>query len=268
MRSSGEIPAIWRSEPAPIQTRSWTRSSPAISTCETPDAGKGATPPGSKPVAARTSGGRRDLVLVRPPVAGDERQRRAAVADEDEGLDDLRTRGADGLGRGAGGRRSLWELLDPRVDTGPLDHLCDPRHRLRPALHEGNVSRRNRAAPLAVQTPGDGNVERETMVNEHERRALNEALFRDVNERIAESAENVEADKTEFVCECADSSCTERVPATLAEYENVREKSTTFLLAPGHGQPEIEQVVADRGRFQIVEKMQEVVRRAVIRLDP
>src|SRR6478609_1684064 len=258
MRSSGEIPAIWRSEPAPIQTRSWTRSSPAISTCETPDAGKGATPPGSKPVAARTSSGRATRAY----------RVRAAVADEDEGLDDLRTRGADGLGRGAGGRRSLWELLDPRVDAGPLDHLCDPRHRLRPALHEGNVSRRNRAAPLAVQTPGDDNVERETMVNEHERRALNEALFRDVNERIAESAENVEADKTEFVCECADSSCTERVPATLAEYESVRKKSTTFLLAPGHHEPDIEQVVADRGRFQIVEKMQEVVRRAVIRLDP
>jgi hypothetical protein len=105
-------------------------------------------------------------------------------------------------------------------------------------------------------------------VSEHERRALNEALFRDVNERIAESAEKFEADTTEFVCECADSSCTERVPATLAEYESVREKSTTFLLAPGHGQPDIEQVVADRGRFQVVEKMQELVRRTVIRLDP
>jgi hypothetical protein len=105
-------------------------------------------------------------------------------------------------------------------------------------------------------------------VNEHERRALNEALFRDVNERIAESAEDAEADRTDFVCECADPSCTEWVPATLAEYESVRKKSTTFLLAPGHGQLDIEQVVADRGRFHVVEKMQEVVRRTVIRLDP
>ena len=105
-------------------------------------------------------------------------------------------------------------------------------------------------------------------MNEHERRALNEALFRDVNERIAESAEHFEADKTEFVCECADPSCTERVPVTLAEYENVRKKSTTFLLATGHGQPDIEQVVSDRGRFQVVEKMGEIVRRTVIRLDP
>jgi len=121
---------------------------------------------------------------------------------------------------------------------------------------------------LAVQTPGDDNVERETMVNEHERRALNEALFRDVNERIAESTEHFETDKIAFVCECADSNCTERVPATLAEYESVRKKSTTFLLAPGHGEPDIEQVVSDRGRFQVVEKMGEVVRRTVIRLDP
>ena len=105
-------------------------------------------------------------------------------------------------------------------------------------------------------------------MNEHERRALNEALFRDVNERIAESAERFDVDKTEFVCECADPNCTERVPATLAEYENVRQESTTFLLAPDHAQPDMEQVVSDRGRFQVVEKTKEAVRRTVTRLDP
>ena len=104
-------------------------------------------------------------------------------------------------------------------------------------------------------------------MEEHERRALNEALFRDVNERIAESAERVDANPTEFVCECADPSCTDRVPVTLAEYENVRKQSTTFLLAPGHAEAEIERVVSDRGRFHVVEKVQAVVRRAVIRLD-
>jgi hypothetical protein len=104
-------------------------------------------------------------------------------------------------------------------------------------------------------------------VNEHERRAMNEALFRDVNERIAESAERFESDRTDFVCECSDPNCTERVPATLAEYESVRKQSTTFLLAPDHDEPEIERVVSDRGRFQVVEKVQAAVRRAVIRLD-
>jgi hypothetical protein len=105
-------------------------------------------------------------------------------------------------------------------------------------------------------------------VTDHERRAITEALFRDVNERIAESAERFDATGTEFVCECADPNCIHRVSATLAEYEEVREEATTFLVAPGHEQGDIEKVVSDRGRFRIVDKVQAVVRRTVIRLDP
>ena len=105
-------------------------------------------------------------------------------------------------------------------------------------------------------------------MNEHERRATTEALFRDVNERIAESAEGFDGDRTEFVCECADPNCTHRVPASLTEYEEVRAEPTTFLLAPGHQQGDIELVVADRGRFWIVDKVQAAVRRTVVRLNP
>ena len=105
-------------------------------------------------------------------------------------------------------------------------------------------------------------------MNEHERRATTEALFRDVNERIAESAERFEATGTEFVCECADPNCTHRVAASLVEYEEVREDPTTFLVVPGHEQTDIERVVSERGRFRIVEKMQAAVRRTVLRLDP
>jgi hypothetical protein len=101
-----------------------------------------------------------------------------------------------------------------------------------------------------------------------QRRATNEALFRDVNERIAETAERFDASGTEFVCECSDPNCTHRVEASLAEYEQVRDESTTFLVVPGHEQGDIERVVADRGRFRIVEKVQDVVRATVIRLDP
>ena len=105
-------------------------------------------------------------------------------------------------------------------------------------------------------------------MNEHERRATTEALFRDVNERIAESAERFDAEGTDFVCECADPNCTHRVSATLEEYEEVREDPTTFLLIPGHEQGDIEHVVSKRGRFQVVEKFQAAVRQTVIRLDP
>jgi hypothetical protein len=105
-------------------------------------------------------------------------------------------------------------------------------------------------------------------VSEHERRALNEALFRDVNERIAESAERFDAERTEFICECSDPNCTHRVSASLDEYENVRSEPTTFLLIPGHEEEDIERVVSDRGRFRVVEKVQAAVRRTVVRLDP
>jgi hypothetical protein len=100
------------------------------------------------------------------------------------------------------------------------------------------------------------------------RRATTEALFRDVNERIAESAERFEAEESDFVCECADPNCTHTFSASLAEYEEVRDDPTTFLLVPGHEQQDIERVVSRRGHFHVVEKFQAGVRRTVIRLNP
>jgi hypothetical protein len=100
------------------------------------------------------------------------------------------------------------------------------------------------------------------------RRATTESLFRDVNERIAEGAKVFQPDTTQFVCECADTNCTHRLEATLDEYEQIRADGTTFLLAPGHADDDIERVVADRGRFQIVEKIQRTVRDTVRRLNP
>jgi hypothetical protein len=99
-------------------------------------------------------------------------------------------------------------------------------------------------------------------------RAHTEALFRNVNERIAESAERFDAESTEFVCECADADCAHRVEATLEEYEEVRSDGATFLLVPGHAHADIERVVEDRGRFHVVEKAHKAVRATVKRLDP
>jgi hypothetical protein len=100
------------------------------------------------------------------------------------------------------------------------------------------------------------------------RRGRTESLFRDVNERIAESAERFDADSTKFVCECADPTCTHRLEATLTEYEDVRADGATFMLAPGHAQHDIERVREDRGRFHVVEKVQKTVRATVLRLNP
>jgi hypothetical protein len=105
-------------------------------------------------------------------------------------------------------------------------------------------------------------------VEDKVKRAHTESLFRNVNERIAASAERFEADRTQFVCECADPNCTHRVEATLNEYEAVRADGATFMLAPGHAHDDIERVLEDRGRFHIVEKVQKTVRATVQRLNP
>jgi hypothetical protein len=105
-------------------------------------------------------------------------------------------------------------------------------------------------------------------MDENVKRARTEALFRDVNERIAESAQRFDADSTQFVCECADANCTHRLEATLDEYEDVRADGATFMLAPGHAHKDIERVLEDRGRFHIVEKVQATVRATVQRLNP
>jgi hypothetical protein len=107
------------------------------------------------------------------------------------------------------------------------------------------------------------------MSDERTRIARTESLFRSVNERIAETAERFDSHAAEFVCECSDQQCTDRVEATVDEYQEVREDATHFLLRPGHEDTRVERVVARRGnRHEVVEKFEEVVARTVRRLDP
>ena len=90
-----------------------------------------------------------------------------------------------------------------------------------------------------------------------DRVAKNEALFRDVNERVKEidRAHGVPADEVwDFLCECGNGECLERVPMTLAEYERVRANAVQFALVPGHEKPEVERVIHETPRFSIVEK--------------
>ena len=98
--------------------------------------------------------------------------------------------------------------------------------------------------------------------------ARTESLFREVNERIAESARRFEAHETEFVCECSDRSCAHRVPASLDAYERVRSEGARFLLAPGHADDRIEEVVERRRRYDVVEKVHRVVAAHARRLNP
>ena len=101
-----------------------------------------------------------------------------------------------------------------------------------------------------------------------ERLAGNEALFREVNERIAESADRFGSEEASFICECSDSTCTERVAVSLDDYEDVRDHGAQFVLAKGHEQVEVERVVRRFPGFNVVRKVKPAVRRLVERLNP
>jgi hypothetical protein len=90
-----------------------------------------------------------------------------------------------------------------------------------------------------------------------ERLVRNEALFREVNERIEEVATH-SADSPDhlfdFLCECSNADCTLLLHLTHTEYERARGEPDVFVVAPGHELPEIEHVVARTDRYQLVKK--------------
>jgi hypothetical protein len=94
-----------------------------------------------------------------------------------------------------------------------------------------------------------------------ERAVRNEALFREVNERLEELHERSEDGVGEFVCECADELCTERLVVPLVTYERVRSNPRRFLVAPGHERPELGQAVDQGNGFVVVEKDEPVAAR-------
>jgi hypothetical protein len=84
----------------------------------------------------------------------------------------------------------------------------------------------------------------------------NEALFRQVNERVKQLNVGFSAvlEYGEFVCECGDEKCTERVRLTPEEYERVRADPTHFVVTHGHVAPDVEEVVFENERYQVVRK--------------
>lgn len=94
------------------------------------------------------------------------------------------------------------------------------------------------------------------MQGRDERIARNEAIFRNVNESILdlESGWDATAEAAQFVCECGDERCIERIALTIDEYTAVREDDAQFVLVPGHEIPDVETVVSRNDRFAVVRK--------------
>ena len=89
----------------------------------------------------------------------------------------------------------------------------------------------------------------------------NESMFRDVNERVrsAKAGRTTWTGISQWLCECADESCAERIMMSLEEYEQVRSNATHFVVAPDglHVVSGAERVVEKNERFWVVEKVGE-----------
>ena len=91
------------------------------------------------------------------------------------------------------------------------------------------------------------------------RLAQNEALFREINERVRDLAATHGPDDHvyTFFCECSNTDCTLQVELTRGAYESVRAHGNRFLVATGHELPDIEHVVERNEGWWVVQKEDE-----------
>jgi hypothetical protein len=94
-----------------------------------------------------------------------------------------------------------------------------------------------------------------------ERLAKNEALLREVNERIHEVGEHLQVlpddELLDFRCECGRAECEESLSMTPAEYEHVRSDNDRFAVLPGHEDDDVERIVERTDRYLVVDKRPE-----------
>jgi hypothetical protein len=87
------------------------------------------------------------------------------------------------------------------------------------------------------------------------RNAHNEAVFREINERIeAGPWPDERGNLAAFRCECGEFGCNVLIEVALDTYERVRADARHFLLFPGHEAPDIEVVVERATGYVVVEK--------------
>ena len=88
----------------------------------------------------------------------------------------------------------------------------------------------------------------------HDEDARNQALFREVNEKLEQFPEPLAVDGYDrLVCECGNTDCLQEIELTRAEYERVRGYASRFIVALNHENPETESIVEQNERFAVVE---------------
>jgi hypothetical protein len=107
-------------------------------------------------------------------------------------------------------------------------------------------------------------------MNRQERIGMNEAVFRDVNERIEDvaSAFSLTTEPLDLICECGDAACVDRISLTRDEYEQVRSDAHLFAVARGHVAPDVEEVVEERPAYDVVRKYKGIPAEIAQKTDP
>ena len=91
-----------------------------------------------------------------------------------------------------------------------------------------------------------------------ERAGRNEEIFRDVNRRIEEGAEqHAVSGRLPFHCECGRAPCVETIEIPTGRYEAIVRQRYRFVVIPGHEEPKIERVLQSEPEFLVVEKIGE-----------
>jgi hypothetical protein len=91
-----------------------------------------------------------------------------------------------------------------------------------------------------------------------DRAARNEEIFRDVNDRIDEGAEeHGVTTPLSFHCECGSASCLETIELPPPDYERIVAERYHFVVIPGHEDDAIERIVERHPDFVVVEKIGE-----------
>jgi len=103
-------------------------------------------------------------------------------------------------------------------------------------------------------------------------KADNEAIFRELNQRLQKGVDEANAVAVEegqklldfdataplhFFCECADENCQERIPLSLNDYTEIHKDNRSFTIVPGHQVTKIEDVTVKEPEYWIVTKHEE-----------
>ncbi len=106
------------------------------------------------------------------------------------------------------------------------------------------------------------------MPSRGERVARNEAISREINEGIEEAHGPGADGYVRMVCECGRPECDRLIAIAIAEYERIRTDPRTFAVMKHHVIPDVEEVLAENGRFTVVQKREGTPAAVVEALDP